>query len=122
MAEIASHSHIISSRTILPSRTVSPRVIILVALFAILNAGDLISTWIDLEAGLQEGNPLMSLLLMRHGFGALILYKTIVVCFVSAITIFLWSARPRLVGLTLLACDVLVFGAIVVNVLQFPRV
>lgn len=98
----------------------SPRSGGLLGLFTALNAGDLISTWIDLHAGLHEGNPFMSFLLSQHGFGALILYKILVVTLVSVITATLWDERPRLVGYTLLACDLLVFTAVIVNVLQFP--
>lgn len=100
--------------------SVSPRSLILVGMFAALNVGDLLSTWIDLRAGLREGNPFMSMLLTQHGFGALICYKLIVVGLVGAITVALWGVRPRLVGLTLLICDLLVFAAVTINVLQFP--
>jgi hypothetical protein len=100
--------------------TVTPRAVALVGIFAALNGGDLISTWVDLNAGLHEGNPFMSLLLSEHGFGALIVYKLMVVALVGVITIVLWSVRPRLVGVTLGICNVLVFGAIAINVLQFP--
>ncbi len=100
--------------------SVSPRSLTLIGLFAALNGGDLLSTWIDLRAGLREGNPFMSMLLLQHGFGALIFYKVLVVGIVACITVTLWSVRPRLVGLTLLVCDLLVFAAITVNVLQFP--
>jgi hypothetical protein len=102
------------------SFAIPPRLIALMGLFAALNVGDLVSTWIDLHAGLHEGNPLMSQLLGSYGFGALIVYKIFVVSLVSGITLVLWSVRPRMVGMTLLACDVLVFGAIAVNVMQFP--
>jgi hypothetical protein len=100
--------------------TVTPRAAALIALFAALNGGDLISTWIDLQAGLREGNPFMSLLLSEHGFGALIVYKLMVVALVGIITIVLWSVRPRLVGVTLGICNLLVFGAVAINVIQFP--
>lgn len=92
----------------------------LVAVFAILNAGDLISTWIDLHAGLREGNPLMSSLLQQYGFGALIFYKIFVVALVGGITISLFPIRPRMVSVTLFFCDLLVFAAILINVMQFP--
>jgi len=99
---------------------ISPRTGLLLVLFAILNIGDLVSTWIDLHAGLREGNPFMSMLLLQHGFGALIAYKAIVISLVAGITIVMWTLRPRLVGFTLLACDVLVFSAILINVIQIP--
>ena len=99
---------------------VTPRAAALITLFAALNGGDLISTWVDLNAGLHEGNPFMSLLLAEHGFGALIVYKLMVVALVGVITIVLWSVRPRLVGVTLGICNVLVLGAVAINVLQFP--
>jgi hypothetical protein len=100
--------------------TLSPRSLLLLGMFATLNVGDLVSTWVDLHAGLREGNPFMNMLLAQHGFGALILYKILVVVVVSAITGALWAARPRLVGMTLLVCDLLVFAAVTANVLQFP--
>jgi hypothetical protein len=98
----------------------SPRSGGLLALFAAVNTGDLISTWVDLHAGLREGNPFMSMLLTQHGFGALIMYKVLVVALVSVITLLLWPERPRLVSYTLLACNLLVCCAIAVNVVQFP--
>ena len=107
--------------TLAPPR-VSLRTVGLIGLFAALNIGDLVSTWIDLRAGLREGNPFMSMLLTQHGFGALIFYKVLVVLIVGAITTSLWSVRPRLVGITLLVCDLLVFAAIAVNVVQFPAI
>jgi hypothetical protein len=100
--------------------SLSPRTLALLGLFAALNVGDLISTWVDLQAGLREGNPFMSMLLAQHGFGALIFYKVLVISVVGLITAMLWGARPRLVGVTLLVCDLLVFAAVTVNILQFP--
>ncbi len=102
------------------SFAIPPRMVALIGLFATLNIGDLVSTWVDLHAGLHEGNPLMSQLLAGYGFGALIVYKIFVVSLVAGITLILWSVRPRMVGFTLLACDVLVFGAIAINIMQFP--
>jgi hypothetical protein len=99
---------------------VSLHAALLVALFAILNAGDLMSTLLDLNAGLREGNPFMNLLLQHYGFGALIGYKCVVVALVGAITCFMFPQRPRLVAITMGVCDMLVFSAIVVNVVQFP--
>jgi hypothetical protein len=98
----------------------TPRTGGLLGLFAALNGGDLLSTWIDLRAGLREGNPFMSMLLQQHGFAALIAYKLVVIGVVTLITAALWPERPRLVGYTLLVCDFLVFCAIAINVLQFP--
>ncbi len=100
--------------------SLSPRTLALLGMFAALNIGDLVSTWLDLHAGLREGNPFMSMLLAQHGFGALICYKVLVVSVVGVITALLWNARPRLVGVTLLVCDLLVFAAITINILQFP--
>jgi Domain of unknown function (DUF5658) len=99
---------------------ISPRTSMLLALFAALNIGDLVSTWIDLQAGLREGNPFMNFLLQEHGFGALIAYKILVILLVGVVTALMWQVRPRLVGYTLIACDFLVFCAITINVLQFP--
>lgn len=98
----------------------SSRMGMAIALFATLNIGDLVSTWVDLHAGLHEGNPFMNHLLINHGFGALIAYKVLVVTFVGGVALTLSSVRPRLVVTTLLICDLLVFGAITINVLQYP--
>ncbi len=100
--------------------SLSPRSLVLLGMFTALNVGDLVSTWVDLHAGLREGNPFMSMLLAQHGFGALVLYKILVIVVVSIITGALWTTRPRLVGITLLICDLLVFAAVTANVLQFP--
>lgn len=91
---------------------------LLIAGFALLNIGDLLSTWIDLHSGMREGNPFMSMLLAQHGFGALIAYKAVVVGVVGVVVSALWDSRPRLVGWTLVACDLLVFSAVAVNVMQ----
>jgi hypothetical protein len=101
---------------------VTPRAVALIGLFAALNGGDLVSTWLDLHEGLREGNPFMSLLLVQHGFGALIVYKVMVVALVAIITIVLWSVRPRLVQVTLGICNFLVLGAVALNILQFPPI
>lgn len=93
---------------------------LLLGLFATLNGGDLVSTWIDLRAGLREGNPFMSFLLAQHGFAALIFYKILVVGIVGVVMGSLWPVHPRLVGITLVICNVLVFGAVAINVMQFP--
>ncbi len=99
---------------------VSPRGGALIGLFAALNIGDLVSTWVDLHAGLREGNPFMNMLLAQHGFGALIAYKALVVMIVGLVMISLWPARPRLVALTLAICNLLVLVAVAANVLQYP--
>lgn len=93
---------------------------LLIGIFAALNLGDLISTWVDLGAGLREGNPFMSMLLTRHGFGALIAYKTIVVTVVAIVMGSLWHARPKLVSATMIFCDLLVFVAVAANIIQYP--
>lgn len=92
----------------------------LIALFAALNAGDLLSTWVDLHAGLREGNPFMSILLDQHGFGALIFYKVLVVAIVALVMGTLWDSRPRLVSGTLVLCNVLVLVAVASNIVQYP--
>jgi hypothetical protein len=92
----------------------------LLVLFAALNIGDLLSTWLDLRAGLHEGNPLMNVLLAQHGFAALILYKVFVIGVVAVVAAAMWRDRPKLVAITLVACNVLVLGAVAINVLQYP--
>ncbi len=102
------------------ARHLPPLAIAMLGFFAALNIGDLISTYVDLHAGLREGNPLMNHLLASHGFGALIAYKVVVITLVGVVTANLWRTRPKLVGYTLLACDVLIFAAVTSNIIQFP--
>ena len=99
---------------------ISPRLLWLIGIFVMLNVGDLVSTWADLQAGLSEGNPLMNSLLFHQGFGALILYKLIVVGIVSSVALMLADSRPRMMAVTVFICNVMLFGAVVLNILQHP--
>lgn len=91
----------------------------LVALFAVLNAADLLSTFVGLRHGLHEGNPLMSGLLERFGFGALIVYKAVVVGAVAAGIRVLQSLRYSVARVTIWSCNALVFGVVLLNMAQF---
>ena len=88
-------------------------------IFVLLNIGDLVSTYVALGVGMREGNPLMSALLARFGFGALIGYKAAVVLVVELGVLLLRHVHPRLAQLTLLVCNCLVFVAVFLNVVQF---
>ena len=89
------------------------------ALFAILNIADLASTFIGLQHGLREGNPLMSGLLMRFGFGALIAYKFAVIALVSGGVYILHAYHARISLLTITICNALVFAVVLLNLVQF---
>jgi hypothetical protein len=108
-----------SRRLTLSLSRLSPRAAILLATFGLLNLSDLISTWVDLHDGMHEGNPVMSQLLLQHGFGALIAYKIFVVAVVGFVAVGLWSIRPRLIAGTLVACNLLILVAVVSNVWQY---
>lgn len=101
------------------ARRVTPTLAIWLAVFVVLNVGDLISTYLALGIGMREGNPLMSTLLARYGFPALIVYKLGVVLVVGVGVILLRRVHPRLAQVTLVVCNVLVFTAVFLNVLQF---
>jgi len=89
------------------------------ALFAILNAFDLITTYIDLHAGMREGNPLMRALLNQNGFGALIFYKALMVIVVSVGILLLSRSYSRLSRITLAICNVLVLAVVLSNFIQY---
>jgi Domain of unknown function (DUF5658) len=91
----------------------------MLALFALLNVADLASTFIGLRTGMREGNPLMSGLLLHYGFGALIVYKVVVILAVTLGVYFLRSIHMRIARTTISVCNVLVFGVVLVNVAQF---
>ncbi len=93
--------------------------VISLVLYAAVNLGDLLSTYIGLQHGLHEGNPLMSHLLATYGFGALIAYKLLVVTVVSGGVLVLRNAYPRVARITVVLCNLLVAGAVVLNVVQF---
>ena len=89
------------------------------ALFAILNACDLLTTYLDLHAGMREGNPLMRILLEQDGFGALVFYKALMVLVVSAGILALSRGYPLLSRITLAICNVLVLAVVLSNFIQY---
>lgn len=105
-----------------PTRVSGRYLITLVALFALLNAMDLLSTFVGLRHGLHEGNPLMSGLLDRFGFGALIAYKAVVVWAVGLGIRLLHTFHLGLAWATIWICNALVFGVVVLNVTQYLSV
>jgi hypothetical protein len=101
------------------ARRFSPALIAWLVVFVLLNVGDLVSTYLALAIGFHEGNPLMSVLLVRYGFSALIVYKLGVVLVVGLGVALLRRFHPRLALVTLIVCNVLVFAAVALNVVQF---
>jgi uncharacterized integral membrane protein len=95
---------------------------LLVIVFAVLNVGDLASTYVGLASGMREGNPLMSVLLANFGFGALILYKMLVIVAVAAGVLFLSIVHRRVAHATIWICNLLVLGVVVSNIVQFAQV
>jgi uncharacterized protein DUF5658 len=91
----------------------------LLALFALLNAGDLASTYLGLYNGMREGNPLMGALLTQYGFGALILYKLLVIAAVTGGIVFLHTFHRRVASVTVWVCNSLVLLVVVINVAQY---
>lgn len=91
----------------------------LLGLFALLNAGDLASTYVGLLHGMREGNPLMGALLAQYGFGALILYKLLVIAAVVAGIMFLRAFHRRVASVTIWVCNALVLLVVVINVAQY---
>lgn len=92
---------------------------ILLAVFALLNAGDLVSTYAGLHSGMHEGNPLMSELLGHYGFAALIGYKLLVIVAVSVGIVVLRSFSKGIATATIWVCNALVCAVVILNVLQF---
>src|SRR5262245_45863575 len=101
------------------SRATGRYLMALVVLFAVLNAADLLSTYVGLRHGLHEGNPLMNGLLERFGFGALIAYKVVVIWAVAAGVRLLQSLRYSVARATSWTGNVLVFGVVLLNVVQY---
>lgn len=95
---------------------------VLLALFAVLNLGDLASTYIGLSHGLNEGNPLMSHLLALYGFGALITDKVLVVATVTGGTFLLRRFSSRMANLVTVACDGLVLVVVLSNLVQYALI
>lgn len=94
----------------------------LLGLFAVLNIGDLASTYLGLASGMREGNPLMSTLLGHYGFGALIVYKALVILAVTAGVYLLRSFHLKIAHVTIWVCNVLVFAVVVLNLVQFALI
>jgi hypothetical protein len=101
-----------------PTQHAAPSLAFWIALFCLLNAGDLLSTYLALGIGMREGNPLMSTLLAHFGFAALIVYKLLVVGVVGVGVVALRRFHPRLARITIVVCNALVFLAVSLNVLQ----
>src|SRR5690348_8141064 len=85
------------------------------ALFAVLNGCDLITTYVDLQAGMREGNPLMRALLNQEGFSALIFYKVLMVLVVTAGILALSRSYPVLARAALAVCNLLVLVVVLSN-------
>ena len=98
-----------------PTRPVRP---FWLALFAVLNGCDLLTTYVDLNVGMREGNPLMRNLLYQYGFGALIFYKALMVLVVCLGIVALNRSYPHLARITLGICNVLVLLVVISNFLQ----
>ena len=89
------------------------------AVYVAFNVGDLVSTYIGLHSGLHEGNPLMGSLLREHGFGALIVYKLLVVIAVVVGVQVLRHRHARLASITITICNTLVGLAVLLNLVQY---
>lgn len=95
------------------------KMVILLAIFALLNAGDLVSTYAGLHNGMHEGNPLMSGLLGYYGFNGLIGYKIAVILAVSVGVFVLRSFSKGIASATIWVCNALVAVVVILNVTQF---
>lgn len=87
--------------------------------FALLNVGDLVSTYAGLHSGMREGNPLVSNMMSQFGFGSLIAYKVFVVLAVTFGVLWLRSLHPSVARVTLTICNALVLIVVLLNVTQF---
>ncbi len=87
--------------------------------FALLNVGDVLSTYMGLQSGMREGNPLMSLLLAHYGFVSLIGYKLLVVLAVSGGVLLLRSFQLSVARVTIGICNVLVLLVVLLNLAQW---
>jgi hypothetical protein len=88
-------------------------------IFALLNLGDVLSTYIGLHNGMREGNPLMGALLAQYGFIALIGYKLLVVLVVTGGVLLLRSFHASVARVTIGICNVLVLLVVTLNVIQY---
>lgn len=95
------------------------RLAIWLTLFALLNVGDLVSTYAGLHSGMHEGNPLMSTLLLSYGFGALIGYKVVVICAVAVGIYVLHGFSKGIASTTIWICNALVCAVVILNLAQF---
>jgi hypothetical protein len=91
----------------------------LLVVFALLNVGDLASTYLGLAHGLNEGNPLMKQLLQHFGFGALIADKLLVVIAVTTGAMVLRRLDQHIAHVVALVCDTLILLVVVSNVVQY---
>ncbi|MFI5271519.1 MAG: DUF5658 family protein [Ktedonobacterales bacterium] len=112
-----------AAHPVAPPRAARPHasgaLLLALALFALLNAGDIVSTFVGLQGGLREGNPLMSVLLMRYGFSALIAYKLLVIGVVAAGVFLLRDLHLRVAHVTMWICNLLVLGVVLSNIVQY---
>jgi hypothetical protein len=93
--------------------------VFLLVVFALLNGCDLLTTYLDLQTGLREGNPLMQHLLTSSGFGGLIAYKALMVLVVSCGIAALSRGYPTLARVTLWLCNGLVLLVVLSNLVQY---
>jgi hypothetical protein len=93
--------------------------VILLAVFALLNLGDLASTYLGIMHGLNEGNPIMSRLLAHYGFSALIADKLIVIGAVTWGALLLARLDWRVAHIIALVCDTLILLVVISNIVQF---
>jgi hypothetical protein len=98
------------------------RLVILLAVFALFNLGDLATTYVGILHGLNEGNPIMSRLLSQYGFSALIADKLIVIAAVTWGSLLLGRLDRRVAHIVSLVCDTLIFLVVISNVVQFAMV
>lgn len=87
--------------------------------FALLNLGDLLSTYAGLHNGMREGNPLVGGMMAQYGFASLIAYKAFVVLAVTFGVLWLRSMHPSVARVTLNICNTLVLIVVLLNVIQF---
>jgi hypothetical protein len=101
------------------ARPSSYPLVVLLAVFALLNLGDLASTYFGILHGLNEGNPIMSRLLAQYGFSALIADKLLVIAAVTWGSLLLSRLDWRVAHIIALVCDTLILLVVISNVVQF---
>lgn len=87
--------------------------------FALLNLGDLLSTYAGLHNGMREGNPLVSGMMAQYGFASLVAYKAFVVLAVTFGVLWLRGLHSSVARVTLTICNALVLVVVLLNVTQF---